>query len=49
MTDFRLQFRYDHIPDPYYGDQKGFDLVLDLLEDACDGLIEYLGNKNLVK
>ena len=42
MTDFSTQFHYNHIPDPYYGDPNGFDLVLDLLEDACDGLIEYL-------
>ena len=48
MADFRLQFRYDHIPDPYYGDQKSFDLVLDLLEDACDGLIEHLVSHNQV-
>lgn len=28
------------VPDPYYGDERGFDLVLDLVEDAADGLIE---------
>ena len=49
MTDFRVKFNYDHIPDPYYGDHNGFELVLDLLEDACDGLIEHLGNKNMLK
>lgn len=26
--------RYDHIPDPYYEGAEGFELVLDLLEDA---------------
>lgn len=30
------------IPDPYYGGEEGFDLVLDILEDACTGLIEML-------
>ena len=49
MTDFLTQFKYDHIPDPYYGDQNGFELVLDLLEDACDGLIEHLGKQNQIK
>ncbi len=32
----------DHIPDPYYGGMDGFDRVLDLLEDACSGLLESL-------
>jgi len=30
------------VPDPYYGGQKGFDKVLDLLDDAIDGLIDSL-------
>ncbi len=30
------------VPDPYYGPPAGFDLVLDLLEDACDGVVEAL-------
>ncbi len=30
------------VPDPYYGGDEGFDRVLDLLEDACDGLLEDL-------
>ena len=33
----------DEVPDPYYGGEHGFDLVLDLIEDACDSLIESLG------
>ncbi len=27
------------VPDPYYGGDDGFDQVLDLLEDACDGFL----------
>ncbi len=30
------------VPDPYYGGPEGFDRVLDLVEAACDGLIEHL-------
>ena len=30
----------DHIPDPYYGDRKDFDYVVDLCEDACAGLLD---------
>lgn len=27
---------YDHVPDPYYEGSEGFELVLDLLEKACE-------------
>ncbi|GAA5217831.1 low molecular weight protein-tyrosine-phosphatase [Corallincola platygyrae] len=30
------------VPDPYYGGAKGFEVVLDLLEEACDGLLRQL-------
>ena len=30
------------VPDPYYGGGRGFDLVLDYIEDASDGLIAAL-------
>ncbi len=35
---------YDEVPDPYYGGDAGFELVLDLIENACDGLIYQLRN-----
>lgn len=30
------------VPDPYYGGASGFDQVLDLVEAACDGLVQRL-------
>jgi protein-tyrosine phosphatase len=42
MTDFSARYKYSHIPDPYYGDSKDYELVIDLLEDACEGLIQSL-------
>lgn len=30
------------VPDPYYGGDEGFEHVLDLLEEACRGLLEHL-------
>ena len=30
------------VPDPYYGSPAGFERVLDLIEDACDGVVEVL-------
>lgn len=35
----------NEVPDPYYGGKKGFELVLDLVEDACDGLIKHIAEK----
>jgi low molecular weight protein-tyrosine phosphatase len=30
------------VPDPYHGGPDGFDRVLDLLQDACEGLLEHV-------
>lgn len=30
------------VPDPYYGDARGFVHVLDIIETACDGLLAHL-------
>ncbi len=40
MKDFSRNFAPTHIPDPYYGGDQGFENVIDLLEDACEGLLE---------
>ena len=40
MTDFSKTWDYKEVPDPYYGGEEGFELVLDLLEDACSGLLD---------
>lgn len=41
-----LEFANNHeeteVPDPYYGGVNGFRFVLDLVEDASDGLIAQL-------
>ena len=42
MTDFSKEWSYSEIPDPYYGGEEGFEQVLDLLEDSCQGLLEKL-------
>lgn len=42
MTEFSRNRLYDYVPDPYYSGAEGFELVLDLLEDACAGLLETL-------
>ena len=41
MTEYCTKFTHaDHVPDPYYGGSEGFEYVLDILEDACAGLLQ---------
>jgi len=42
ITDHCRTHQASEVPDPYYGGPDGFDQVLDLLEDACTGLLEDL-------
>ena len=41
LTDYLQEHKNtDIVPDPYYGDLSDFDYALDLIEDACEGLLE---------
>lgn len=41
LTDYLSMHQgADVVPDPYYGDLSDFDYALDLIEDACEGLLE---------
>ncbi len=40
MTEYCTRHTDDYVPDPYYGGAEGFEHVLDLLEDACEGLLD---------
>lgn len=42
MMEFAPGLGYGEVPDPYYGPPQGFDLVLDLLEAAVQGLLREL-------
>ena len=47
MTDFLVQNpHHNYIPDPYYGGSSGFELVLDLLEDASEGFLQAIKKKH---
>ncbi len=39
LTEFCQQLDSPVVPDPYYGGDAGFEEVLDLVEDACKGLL----------
>lgn len=36
---------WTYVPDPYYEGREGFELVLDLLEDGCEGLMMQITNE----
>lgn len=42
ICDFLETLEAEEIPDPYYEGEQGFELVLDLLEDACSGFLQKL-------
>ncbi len=42
MTHFSKGFQGQDVPDPYYGEMTGFEDVLDILEESCNGLLDHL-------
>lgn len=42
MMSYASHSPSDVVPDPYYGGGRGFDTVLDYLEDAAEGLMKVL-------
>jgi protein-tyrosine phosphatase len=39
FLEFSSKQSYLEVPDPYHGGSEGFELVLDLIEEAADGLL----------
>lgn len=42
LLDFAPEHRESEVPDPYYGGDRGFERVLDLIEAGCAGLLATL-------
>jgi protein-tyrosine phosphatase len=42
FLDFAPHLEHREVPDPYYGTAEGFELVLDLVEEAASGLLDHL-------
>ncbi|XPF94836.1 low molecular weight protein-tyrosine-phosphatase [Colwellia sp. RE-S-Sl-9] len=42
FLDYANNHEESEVPDPYYGGAKGFQFVIDLVEDASDGLLAKL-------
>lgn len=38
-------YRNQEVPDPYYGGDQGFEMVLDMIEEASQGLLEHICSK----
>jgi protein-tyrosine phosphatase len=49
MCDFCTQHDLKEVPDPYYGGDAGFNFVIDLLVDACNGLLDHLIATNQIQ
>ncbi len=42
ITRYCRRHHLEEVPDPYYGGAAGFEQVLDILEDACEGFLASL-------
>ncbi len=47
MLDFAKDLTIRNVPDPYYSGENGFEVVLDMIENASQGLLEDIRNKHL--
>lgn len=39
FADYCTRHDMEDVPDPYYGDEQGFEDVLDILEDGVEGIL----------
>ena len=46
FLEFSKNSSQREVPDPYYGGDQGFELVLDLIEDASTGLLDDIRQKH---
>ncbi len=42
FMNFAARWREREVPDPYYGGDRGFERVLDMIEDASEGLLAHI-------
>ncbi|MBI5505041.1 MAG: low molecular weight phosphotyrosine protein phosphatase [Deltaproteobacteria bacterium] len=46
LLDFAPQLQVREVPDPYYRRHDGFDIVIDMVEDAARGLLEHIRSRH---
>lgn len=42
FLQFASAYEETEVPDPYYGGAQGFNLVLDMVQNGCEGLLAYI-------
>ena len=47
FLDFAPGIETRDVPDPYYGGNRGFEAVLNMVEKASEGLLEHIRRNNL--
>jgi len=45
FMEYASAWKGEEVPDPYYGGAQGFELVLDMAEDAAQGLLQQIKKK----
>jgi protein-tyrosine phosphatase len=45
LMEFARRHDVIDVPDPYYGNAKAFELVLDMIEDACESLLDHVRDR----
>jgi protein-tyrosine phosphatase len=45
FLEYARHHREREVPDPYYGGSDGFERVLDMVEDAAEGLLLHISNQ----
>jgi protein-tyrosine phosphatase len=48
LLEFAKHHREHEVPDPYNGGVEGFERVLDMVEDAADGLLKHIRQHHLL-
>jgi protein-tyrosine phosphatase len=44
FISYCVRFKDDEVPDPYYGEMRDFEYVLDLLEDGCGEILKRINS-----
>ncbi|HYC01295.1 MAG TPA: low molecular weight protein-tyrosine-phosphatase [Candidatus Limnocylindrales bacterium] len=47
LSQFSPQVQFEEVPDPYSRAESGFELVLDIIEEGCRGLLEHIRSHDL--
>lgn len=48
FLEYSQSYEEDEVPDPYYGGPNGFERVLDMIEDASEGLLSDIRRKHFL-